>query len=323
MDTKKFLDNMQQHLIELQDKGDLTMGILHDDNTPFIIVEGWQGVYKLNTYLALEAGIYNLYREAIANATDYDKHGKALFTLIPGPAPILFPDVYLDNKKEYDLIDDLRLGRNRRYPDSQYSTPFLVPEPLDELMQAFEEKFGEFGFSDEYDFCGACGKIIKTSPDSYSWQPDFILTDDGYIHVDCINLDDVLESHKNHEKALPPQLQQRAIDQGLLIEISDITFENGLHPGMNDDPKIIIRTFKRARIDVWFNVQPSQFYVEFTVLVQPDNESAAREILSHLDTYQGYDNAEEIQKALKGQPSDYYHVETRQIDPQNFIDGKL
>jgi len=319
MDTELFMDHMNAHMGKLIEDGDLDIGHLHDDDdTPFIIMRGWSAVYKLNTLLAIEAGCYNKYAHAIATADQYDKHGLMTYHIIPGPEPVLFPDEYLNNEHTADLIDDLRLGTDDRYPSDGH-TPYQIPEPLNGLVDLFWETHGDFGFDDEYDFCAKCHKIIKTSPDGYCWTPDYIESEDGYVHVDCCDVDDVLAAYKNRNKALPIQIQKRSD----LVELSDIEYSNGFFEGQDDDPKIIIKAMKKAGIDCWFNVEPSQFYVDFTVLVKPEDEQVARRLLSNLSAYQGYSTSEEMSKALRGEHSDFIQSKTYLVSQQDFIDGNL
>lgn len=308
----QFLANMHTHMLQLRDEGELDFYLDHDDN-PMIVAESWTAIHKILTYFAIEGDFYHLFiphlDELEKSEYEWNRPKKTILYIVPGPKPEFFQDVEIQNKKEYRLIDSLR--------------GISIPEPFDEWISEFWEVYGEYGFSDEYSRCSECGKFIKTSPDSYSWTPDFIQTEDGYVHVDCFDLDDALDTCKNQERNLPIEIQERAIDEGLLVELSDIEYENGMHPGMNDDPKIILRTMRKAKIDIWFNVEPSQFYVDFTILVKPEDEEKARKILEHLDVYQGYDTAEEMSKALRGEHSDHYHVETYTISPEDFINGNL
>ena len=45
-------------------------------------------------------------------------------------------------------------------------------------------------------------------------------------------------------------------------------YENGLHEGMNDDPKSIYNSLK-TDWDVLFTFMPSQFYIQFWAWVKP------------------------------------------------------
>src|SRR5690606_17355638 len=45
----------------------------------------------------------------------------------------------------------------------------------------------EIVFSDEYNTCSDCHSVIRTSPDSYHWQPDFMMGDGFIACSKCFN----------------------------------------------------------------------------------------------------------------------------------------
>lgn len=305
---KSFKEQLRAVIDGMNESGDIQTGLLHEDDSLFTVFQSWEDVHKILTMTLLLSGKYHLYRKALRFAASKpESYNKPTFIQ------------YYD--KRIQLVEDLRLGRADLFPydDQAY---FHVPDSVQPYESIMEELIGDYGFADEYSTCDECGKIIHTGPDSYSWSPDYVILNEcELIHVDCVDTESVLEEYKNKNKALPDVIQSRAIESGLLVELSDYEYSNGLHSGMNDDPSIIIKTFNRAGIDLWFNVNPSQFYVDFTVLVHPDNKDRAGEILSHLDVYQGYDTASEMEKALKGQHSDYITVKKYTLTPEQFING--
>lgn len=306
---KRFKELMTVVIESMNDNGDIYTGILAEDDSLFTVFESWESVHKIYTLTALLSGKYHFYKKACQHALNTNKEWDK-------PKFIQYYD------KKIQLLEDLRLGEHGLFPYDDNAL-FLVPESLQPYEEITNELLGDWGFSDEYSTCSNCGKILRTSPDSYCWTPDYIQTEDGELFcMDCIDLNDILEEYANKLKSLPYEIQKQAINQDLLIEL-DFKYENGLHSGMNDDPKIIIKTFKKAGIDLWFNVNPSQFYVEFTILVNPENKESAIEILSHLDVYQGYDTASEMSKALSGKHSDYITKKTYTISQEDFIKGNL
>jgi hypothetical protein len=93
-------------------------------------------------------------------------------------------------------------------------------------------------WSDEWHICDGCGKAVRTSPDSYGWQAAYILNDDSKILcLDCVDWAEYLESIENTPRAAVPSTCNPA-DFGY-TRIQD-GFENGLHPGQNDDPATIL-----------------------------------------------------------------------------------
>lgn len=308
---KSFKEAMQTVIDSLNDKGELSQGETVSDNEFMTIFSSWETVNTVNTLAVIYAGKYHWYRKAVKfseskfkeTGNNWDK-----------PKYITVYD------KSYMLLDDLRLGSHDLFPFDDTAC-YYIPESFQPYNEILESLLGETGFNDEYDHCSNCYKIIRTSPDSYSWSPDYILSDDGLYCLDCVDTEETLEELKNTKKPLPEEIQSRGDHEGLIIELSDIKYSNGFHSGMDDSPDIILRTFKRAKIDLWFTVSPSQFYTDFYVNVRPEDENNAREILANLDVYQGFSNAEEFSKALQGKHSDYVTVTTRNISPEEFING--
>lgn len=273
------------------------------DGEFFTIVESWRDYEEFITEVLLYTDLYKYYGQAILQD---DRH--QFFTPYEFAHPVqLLP------------YGDLRLGRNGHLPlnDEPY---FTVPEPVQAVEEIINEVMGEWGFSDEYTTCSNCGKAIRTSPDSYSWQPDYIITRDGEIlHLECIEGDYLLDEYKNSLKPLPEGVDYEQFG----LTVLDTVYENGLHPGMNDDPKIALRLFKKAKIDIWFKIENSQFYTEFQIVVRDEDADRAKKLISGKSLDQGWDNAEEMGKALRGEPSDHMHVETKLISPEDFINGNL
>ena len=74
----------------------------------------------------------------------------------------------------------------------EYAQKLLDPEfdNKDEYDQSvFDEYDVEWGFSDEYSSCSECYKVIRTSPDSYSWKADFYVGEYELLCHDCVMKD--------------------------------------------------------------------------------------------------------------------------------------
>ena len=54
-----------------------------------------------------------------------------------------------------------------------YRVPDGIFEFEDVLVELGGERYDCWGFSDEYDLCSDCERVVRTSPNSYLWQPDF------------------------------------------------------------------------------------------------------------------------------------------------------
>ena len=135
----------------------------------------------------------------------------------------------------------------------------LFPRNVDELLKGYEIEW-----SDEWTQCYDCGLALRISPDSYCWQPSKFDTDDGTYCKDCIDMEAYLESLEgNPRRALNDHINPA--DYGY-VKLEE-NFENGWHPGQNDNPcDIYERLMEQGRKRLLFNVdEVSQFYIVFSV----------------------------------------------------------
>lgn len=146
-----------------------------------------------------------------------------------------------------------------------------------------------WGFNDEYTMCSECYQnVIRTSPDSYSWQPDYLKTDDMIACRECAMdyQDDLIQDIQDridHNKQPKSLLWIYELgDDWIRIPVPGyedkeyIRWENGLHPGQRDDPlrqgKIIrsIKLDNQPIFQVVFRVYSGQFDVEWDVYIRID-----------------------------------------------------
>ena len=119
------------------------------------------------------------------------------------------------------------------------------------LDNAFD---GKYGFSDEYAVCDMCGKVIQTSPDSYSWTPDFFADYDGGYMVcgDCVreSPEDYLNSIINN-----PNNANTILDRGTLraegFELVEDDYENGWYD-RSDSPEEILKNAREEHPEAEF-----------------------------------------------------------------------
>lgn len=149
-------------------------------------------------------------------------------------------------------------------------------------MQSALEKVGaQLEWDDEWSSCGDCGRIVRTSGDSYSWQPSFAIVNDcELICHECLQSDP------------EPLLQDLEGDASRCLTIDSIDpsehgyhklnakpLESGWHPGQTDSPvRVILRLMsiitpsgpievKRILFQLHEN---SQFYSRWNVWVHED-----------------------------------------------------
>jgi len=107
-------------------------------------------------------------------------------------------------------------------------------------------------FSDEYALCDHCGRAVRTSPDSYGWEPYFIWTEDGdFTCGDCLKenpefLEDIVVYYDhNPERAFFSWCREELADMGFVCPEDDEgyceRFETGFHRGQDDDPKEVLK----------------------------------------------------------------------------------
>jgi len=197
------------------------------------------------------------------------------------------------------------------------------------------------GFTDEYTLCDKCCGIIRTSPDSYHWVPNYVDTGWEYICEECVKSDPeiLFDSVMNKLKSLP--------DVGIDIEehgwvkVNDDSLQNGMHEGMADDPEEVLDAMQENGINIIFDVHPSQFYVEFDVYVKEENLDKAKEIFYNTAYELPYEESPAylMQKGLKeatikmGELSDskikYASVnadgtaDVKSVSAEDFINGNM
>jgi len=146
-------------------------------------------------------------------------------------------------------------------------------DPVGRLARILERLGYELEWEDEWSSCPDCGKAFRTSPDSYSWTQHYVwLGDCEMICLDCLDHASYLETlEDNPRKCVPPDIDPA--EHGYVKYNG--TYENGWHPGQDDDPKKIIaelhsQGFKRV---VFRHSANSQFYIEFEAYYKPEEPS--------------------------------------------------
>lgn len=111
------------------------------------------------------------------------------------------------------------------------------PEPFEELGIEIE-------WSDEWSDCCNCGKLFRTSPDSYSWTPYYAwIGECEMICGDCIKDDpsdylEELNGNKRKCETIGISLEEHG------YRLYQDGYENGFHPGQNDDPQAIAKQLR-------------------------------------------------------------------------------
>jgi len=145
--------------------------------------------------------------------------------------------------------------------------PSAVTSLLEQYGYAIE-------WSDEWSTCEGCGKAVRTTADSYAWQPSYVILHEcEIVCVDCLNGDageylESLEDTPTHALNLP------SIDPAQYgYELLQDNFENGFHPGQTDDPKkIYAKLTAEGHSHILFSVDSvGQFDIRFSVWEHKEN----------------------------------------------------
>jgi hypothetical protein len=163
------------------------------------------------------------------------------------------------------------MGYAKEYAEPGYQDPTkcvlwanwnVFPRDLPSIL----ENYGySIEWSDEWTTCGDCGKAIRTQPNSYSWQPYYVLLNDcEIICLDCVDWQSYLESIED-DSDMACVAECNPADYGYTLV--DDSFEHGLHPGQTDDPQAILkRLMQDGSTGYVFRIRESrQFDTRFEV----------------------------------------------------------
>lgn len=138
------------------------------------------------------------------------------------------------------------------------------------MAEALEAAGVETLWSDEWTRCDTCYKAVRTEPDSYSWQPQYLYLEDwGIVCSPCIKADPdgVLAEFVNDPfKALPTEFTFLLGDEWTPAGDREV---NGWYDGADADPRAI---FDRLAVDhdevVFALTDIGQFHVGFRAYVK-------------------------------------------------------
>lgn len=139
----------------------------------------------------------------------------------------------------------------------------------DELLEC------EVVYYDEYTTCDDCGKVIRISPDSYHWQPDFYVGDGFIVCSKCFNQNEEYQENyiedkiNNPKNAINGLISEDQLEQLGFEKFNHNSYENGWHEGQNDNPESIFDDLSDKYEDIIFFVDGvGQFDVSFRVWVR-------------------------------------------------------
>jgi hypothetical protein len=120
-------------------------------------------------------------------------------------------------------------------------------------------------WSDEWATCEDCGKLVRTTGDCWGWQPAYVMQGEcTLVCLDCVDWGEYLESIEDN----PQSACMRACNpaqHGYALISKPAEFENGFHPGQNDNPKEILEQLhKDGKRGIVFRIsETGQFDISF------------------------------------------------------------
>lgn len=201
-----------------------------------------------------------------------------------------------------------------------------IDDTIKKLGGALEALGVEMEWSDEWIDCSICGKLVRTSPNGYDWQPSYWNNDYEQICIECIreningSADTLIEWLEGSDtRALMGQLHD-AIDlesYGYKPFLDDL--QNGLHYGMDADPKKIAKELRKRGVERFLYVldSSSQFYSTFSVWVHEDELEKAKGL--EPDDCNGPSVAGRVEANLKAATAKLGELEVADADAQEKI----
>jgi hypothetical protein len=174
---------------------------------------------------------------------------------------------------KYDCVVLCNWNTPTHYDGERYVEEDDTLRRLSDLL----ERTGVYtDWKDEYDECSECGKLARTSPDCYSWEKAYIITDGGLLICrNCIDADELVKEYEGNKKMLTTELSIHPEDHGYrnLLEHEENTyskvFQYGLHDGQNEKPEMMHTWLHTNMCNRFlFRVEDvSQFYISWSVWI--------------------------------------------------------
>ena len=139
------------------------------------------------------------------------------------------------------------------------------------IMDRIEAQY-DIEWSDEWIMAYETGKAYRQSPDCYGWLPSYVILNEcevsgvDEIEKDADLLDTYLETIINNPKHCALVSNDCLEKAG--FENLNGRFENGLHPGQNDNPKTILAEWQKKEPEMDFvfaNMSAGQFDIHFEI----------------------------------------------------------
>lgn len=149
------------------------------------------------------------------------------------------------DEKTQQVLEDNNANFAQGCAEPGYDDKPVIMANWNNIEGAIYDALEGEGFSceweDEWITCDECGKAFRTSPDSYGWEMFGAIFDGFALCGNCIDAEEYLESIENKpRKALTCSLLDVIDPTEHGYTLVEDGFENGFHPGQNDDPAKIL-----------------------------------------------------------------------------------
>lgn len=150
------------------------------------------------------------------------------------------------------------------------------------IQNGLERRGYEREWCDEWIEADETNTIYRCEPNCYGWKPFYWIREDGTVFggdeiiADSDLTKEYLESLENNPSTA--NLFDQIDLEKFGYELVNDRYESGLHPGMNDNPKEILRKALEQEPNVRFifsGLEPSQFHTTYQLwrkVVQEDQE---------------------------------------------------
>ncbi len=135
-------------------------------------------------------------------------------------------------------------------------------------------------WSDEWATCEDCNKAVRTSGNSYHWQPSYVLIDDcSIVCLDCLDWADYLESIEDNAN-VACMASCNPADYGYELLSDKDEYENGFFAGQDDKPADILKALQAKGYEhiVFRLSETSQFYCRFEVWQKSNVDETAEDM---------------------------------------------
>lgn len=165
--------------------------------------------------------------------------------------------------------------RNPEYEFDKRQSPWRKADDcVSRVARVLEKRFGaELEWSDQWDACSDCRKLVRTSGDSYCWTQAWVKLDGETVCRECAQkcAEEVLETFEGDpRKALTVDLGIDPAGYGYVRLLKDL--ENGFHDHQAADPNVVAEGLRKLGVERFLFVIDGcgQFDLNFSCWVHED-----------------------------------------------------